>query len=62
MTKEEFEQGYAERSGMTVERLHELGLGGVPCNCDYEDCKGWQMINLEDYKEYCKVKGKEYPE
>ncbi len=43
MTKGEFEQGYAQRSGITVARLHELGRYAVPCDCGHEDCKGWQM-------------------
>ena len=45
MTKEEFERGYAERSGMTVERLHQLGQAAVPCDCDYEACEGWGMVD-----------------
>ena len=49
MTKEEFEKGYAERSGVTVEWLHSKGQGAVPCNCDYELCDGWQMVDLQNY-------------
>jgi len=45
MNLEEFEQGYAERSKLTVERLHELGLRGAPCDCEDELCQGWQMIH-----------------
>lgn len=41
--KDEFERSYAERSGMTVEELRELGCRVVPCDCDYEGCQGWQM-------------------
>ena len=40
--KAEFEAGYTERSRMTVEDLHSLGLYGEPC--DKEGCKGWQMV------------------
>ncbi len=47
MVLEEFEKGYAERSGITVEKLHELGYYGIPCDCDYELCEGWQMTNKE---------------
>lgn len=43
MTKDEFEQGYAERSGLTVQELHEMGRYAVPCNCGYEGCSGWAM-------------------
>ena len=43
MTKDEFEKGYAERSGMTLEHFREIGLHGVPCECDYEHCTGWKV-------------------
>lgn len=43
MTKEQFEKQYAKNSNMTVEQLHKLGLRALPCICNYEDCKGWQM-------------------
>jgi hypothetical protein len=46
MTLEEFERGYAERSKMTVERLHALGLHGVPCDCGEGECEGWQMTHV----------------
>lgn len=51
MTLEEFEQQYAERSGMAVERLHDLGLFGTPCDCEEPGCQGWQMtcmVEVED--------------
>ena len=44
LTKEEFEKEYAENSNLTVEELHGLGLYVEPCDCDYLDCKGWEMI------------------
>ena len=47
MTREEFEEGYARRSGMTVERLHELGQVAIPCACGEDGCKGWAMVNKE---------------
>ncbi len=43
MTKEEFEKGYAKRSGLTLEKLHKLGGHAIPCNCDYPHCNKWQM-------------------
>jgi len=43
MTAEEFERAYAERSGITVERLRELGRIVAPCDCGEEGCEGWQM-------------------
>lgn len=47
ITAEEFERQYAERSGVTVERLRELGRVVRPCHCDAEGCEGWQSINRE---------------
>lgn len=44
-TLDEFEKGYAERSGLTVERLHELGLHAEPCDCGADKCHGWQMVS-----------------
>ncbi|HKZ77718.1 MAG TPA: hypothetical protein VJ124_05290 [Pyrinomonadaceae bacterium] len=55
MTRKEFEQGYAERSGVTVEWLHEQNQHAIPCDCGDDLCKGWQMVNIftemfeEDY-------------
>lgn len=43
MTKDEFEEGYAQRSGHTLDRLHELGMYAELCDCGEEDCQGWQM-------------------
>lgn len=42
---EEFEQQYAERSGVTVAFLHEYGRYGERCNCGEEGCQGFQMTN-----------------
>lgn len=47
MTSDEFEQGYADRSGVTVEWLHEKGQRAVPCDCGDAKCKGWQMASLD---------------
>jgi hypothetical protein len=44
ITKEEFEQGYASRSGMTVEELRDMGGYAQFCNCEYDKCEGWQMM------------------
>lgn len=43
MTAEEFEAGYAERSGITAGQLHALGLYPVPCDCGEDTCEGWAM-------------------
>jgi len=44
MTREEFEKGYAIRSGTTVKRLYELGQVAVPCDCGEDGCNGWAMV------------------
>lgn len=43
MDKAEFERGYAERSGMTVDELHDLGLRAEPCDCGEDCCGGWKV-------------------
>ena len=50
MTRKEFEERYAQRSGMPVERLHELGLTAKPCVCGEEGCQGWQMTSDRAFK------------
>jgi hypothetical protein len=47
MTAEEFERQYAERSGITVERLRELGRIVAPCDCGEDICEGWQSTTAE---------------
>lgn len=42
MTADEFEAAYAERSGITVARLRELGRIVAPCECGDDTCEGWQ--------------------
>ncbi len=43
MTDDEFEAGYAERSGVTVEWLHQQGRYAEPCDCGDSECNGWGM-------------------
>ena len=43
MNREQFESGYAERSGLSVEHLRNLGMHAIPCDCDEPECRGWQM-------------------
>lgn len=47
MEAELFEREYAARSGISVERLRELGRVVRPCHCGDEMCEGWQSINRE---------------
>jgi len=44
MTREEFEEGYAKRSGMTVEMLRGLGQVAIACHCGEDGCMGWAMV------------------
>jgi len=53
MTKKEFERGYAQRSNITLKQLHKLGLKAHPCDCDFEDCQGWQMLHISLVKRQC---------
>ena len=45
MTKQEFEQRYAARCGVTVEQLYEWGQVARPCDCGEEGCEGRQMAH-----------------
>lgn len=52
MTKQEFIQGYAERSGLTKHICEEgidiPGAGRLvarPCACGEESCGGWAMLH-----------------
>lgn len=47
MTRDQFEQRYAELSKTTVWELHRMGRFAYPCNCDDADCKGWQMAHVQ---------------
>lgn len=46
MSRQEFEEEYATRSGITVEWLREIGRISLPCSCEEEGCQGWQMRSL----------------
>lgn len=47
ITADEFERGYAERSGISVERLRAIGRVVRPCSCEADDCEGWQSVSFE---------------
>jgi len=44
-TRQGFEEAYAQRSNVSIHRLHELGLHAYRCDCGHPDCTGWQMLN-----------------
>ena len=52
ISKIEFERNYASSSGMTMKEFRSLGLFAIPCDCEYINCKGWQMSS----KVYSKIK------
>ena len=52
ISAEDFERQYAERSGITVEHLRELGRVVRPCDCGEENCRGWQSMSRERAAEY----------
>ena len=47
MTREEFEEQYAAQSGLSVERLHGLGIRAEKCDCEDAECRGWAMVRDE---------------
>jgi len=46
-TREMFEKDYAKSSGFNVERLKQLGLKAIPCDCGLDCCRGWKMDSPE---------------
>jgi hypothetical protein len=57
ITAEEFERQYAERSGITVEQLRELGRIVAPCHCGDKECEGWQSTTPERIADEAKWRG-----
>lgn len=45
ITAADFELGYAERSGITVEELRSYEQVVVRCDCDSPDCRGWASVS-----------------
>lgn len=46
MTKDEFIDYYANNSKVTRKFIIEH-MDAYPCECDYENCRGWQMISQD---------------
>lgn len=44
MTGDEFERGYADASGLTVEWLRAQGRIVVRCDCGDDLCRGWASV------------------
>lgn len=59
ISPEEFERGYAERSGVTIEWLREQGRIVTTCDCGDDGCEGWQSTTSERLADY-QVLGREW--
>lgn len=46
LTQDEFERGYAERSGMSIEEFRAWRIG-LPCGCEDESCPGWAAVSRD---------------
>ena len=44
MTREDFAERYARRSGISVLELMKRGQLFLKCDCREEGCKGWQCV------------------
>lgn len=44
MTKEEFEEGYCKRSGISLDEYNKYEIT-LPCSCEDEDCEGWAAVS-----------------
>lgn len=65
MTSSEFEQWYANNSGVSVQALRDHGLVVVRCECGEEGCQGWASLSKETADFYMEkmpgVYGYHYP-
>lgn len=43
MTKAEFEQAYSKQVGLSIGRIHAIGMVTIPCSCGTIGCQGWTM-------------------
>ncbi|MDQ6614974.1 MAG: hypothetical protein M3083_09545 [Actinomycetota bacterium] len=43
ITAEQFERGYADTVGTTVEQLHREGRVAESCSCGWDECRGWVL-------------------
>jgi hypothetical protein len=47
ITADEFEARHAEQRGISIAELRAEGRLTKPCDCDYEECEGWQWVSRE---------------
>ena len=57
-----FAKRYASRSGVTLQFLHDADRVVAVCDCDADDCAGFQMVNREALLHDADVLGNEVPE
>lgn len=50
-TAEEFERYWLAGSSMTSEQMREFGRVVRECDCDYSECRGWQMGRTDEIDE-----------
>jgi len=55
LTEDQFEKRYAKKSGITIKKLHRLGLFAVPCDCGDDKCEGWAMITKKNLKDHIEL-------
>ena len=48
ISKQEFAEAYAQRSGVTAKWLKEHGREARSCDCEEGGCEGWQMAHIKD--------------
>jgi hypothetical protein len=55
ITARQFAEGYAEKSGVTLQYLADKDWAVIECDCDHPTCRGWTMESrdcIEDHDFY----------
>ena len=48
ITREKFIEQYTKASAELYEKMNERGRFAVPCECEWENCEGWQMTHADE--------------
>ena len=56
ITKETFEIDYCRLSGISREYYNQWFVT-LPCNCDYEGCRGWANVRHGDEEDHRRLYG-----
>ena len=51
----DFIKEYCKNSKITEERLIELNLVALPCNCGEDNCKGFAMVHRENITQHLEL-------